>query len=323
MGADQDWMDKTENVGVFSDEIRNELKSGFGSEGEPRFITGGARSIDTIFNNIKGQPSNTSEDDPGDMVQYIEAHDNMTLYDVIAQSIKKDPSIPENNLEIHKRIRVGNSLILTSQGTAFLHAGQEYGRTKQWHGEGVPEQKYHELKDAQGNPFGYFIHDSYDSSDAINMFDWQKAVNKKQYPINTVTREFTQGLIELRRSTNAFRLGDQQLVNQNVNLLDLPEIQDTDLVIAYKAVSTDDTGTYYVFVNADTQARTLTLGDINLTKGKVVVDSDEAGKTPVSKKSGFTLGNGALTIDPLTTIIFKVSGKSDKDPGKGTKPGKS
>lgn len=323
MGADQDWMDKTDNVGVFSDEIRNELKSGFGSEGEPRFITGGARSIDTIFNNIKGQPSNTSEDDPGDMVQYIEAHDNMTLYDVIAQSIKKDPSIPENNLEIHKRIRVGNSLILTSQGTAFLHAGQEYGRTKQWLGEGVPEQKYHELKDAQGNPFGYFIHDSYDSSDAINMFDWQKAVNKKQYPINTVTREFTQGLIELRKSTNAFRLGNQQLVNKNVNLLDLPEIKKTDLVIAFKAVSTDDTGTYFVFVNADNQARTLTLGDTNLSKGKVVVDSDEAGKTPVSKKSGFTLGNGTLTIDPLTTIVFKVSGKSDKDPGKGPKPGKS
>ncbi|NQD65651.1 pullulanase, partial [Bacillus haikouensis] len=32
MGADQDWMDKTDDVGVFSDEIRNELKSGFGSE---------------------------------------------------------------------------------------------------------------------------------------------------------------------------------------------------------------------------------------------------------------------------------------------------
>ena len=91
-GADQDWMDKTDDVGVFSDEIRNELKSGFGSEGEPRFITGGARDINTIFKNIKGQPGNTAWDDPGDMVQYIAAHDNLPLHDVIAQSIKKDPS---------------------------------------------------------------------------------------------------------------------------------------------------------------------------------------------------------------------------------------
>ncbi|WP_420850338.1 pullulanase [Peribacillus alkalitolerans] len=306
MGADQDWMDKTNNVGVFSDEIRNELKSGFGSEGEPRFITGGARDINTIFSNIKGQPSNTADDDPGDMVQYIEAHDNLPLHDVIAQSIKKDPSVPENELEIHKRIRLGNSMILTSQGTAFLHAGQEYGRTKQWKGEGIPEQKYHELKDEQGNPFGYFIHDSYDSSDAINMFDWQKATNKKEYSVHTTTRAYTKGLIELRKSTNAFRLGNKDLVDQNVTLLDFPEIKDTDLVIAYENVSTDKTGTYYVFINADTKARTLTLGDLDFSKGKVLVDNDESGKTPVSKKSGFKLTKDTLTLDPLTTVVIKL-----------------
>lgn len=306
MGADQDWMDKTDNVGVFSDEIRNELKSGFGSEGEPRFITGGARDINTIFNNIKAQPGNTADDDPGDMVQYIAAHDNLPLHDVIAQSIKKDPSIPENELEIHKRIRIGNSIILTSQGTAFLHAGQEYGRTKQWLGEGVPEQKYHELADETGNPFGYFIHDSYDSSDAINKFDWEKATNKKEYSVNTTTRAYTQGLIELRKSTNAFRLGEKDLVDKNVRLLDFPEIKDTDLVIAYENVSTDKTGTYYVFVNADNKARTLTLGDLDLSKGKVLVDNDEAGKTPVSKKSGFKLTKETLTLDPLTTVVIKL-----------------
>jgi pullulanase len=305
MGADQDWMDKTDDVGVFSDEIRNELKSGFGSEGEPRFLTGGARDINTIFNNIKGQPGNTADDDPGDMVQYIAAHDNLPLYDVIAQSIKKDPAIPENNLEIHKRIRLGNSMILTSQGTAFIHAGQEYGRTKQWLGEGIPEQKYHELEDENGDPFGYFIHDSYDSSDAINKFDWEKATNKKKFEVNTTTREYTEGMIKLRRSTNAFRLGDKELVDQNVSLLEIPEITDTDLVLAYKNVSTDGTGEYYVFVNADNKARTLSIGDDDLSKGIVVVDNDEAGTTPVTKKSGFTLTQNTLVLDPLTTIVIK------------------
>ncbi|MGA9226788.1 MAG: pullulanase, partial [Mesobacillus sp.] len=255
---------------------------------------------------------NTADDDPGDMVQYIAAHDNLPLHDVIAQSIKKDPSVPENELEIHKRIRIGNSIILTSQGTAFLHSAQEYGRTKQWLGEGVPEQKYTEFKDEQGNPFGYFIHDSYDSSDAINMFDWQKATNKKEYSVNTTTRAYTKGLIELRKSTNAFRLGEKELVDQNVNLLDFPEIKDTDLVIAYENVSTDKTGTYYVFVNADTKTRTLTLGDLDLSKGKVLVDNDEAGKTPVSKKSGFKLTKDTLTLDPLTTVVIKLDKASKK-----------
>ncbi|MGV2939657.1 pullulanase [Mesobacillus sp. LC4] len=320
MGADQDWMNKTDDVGVFSDEIRNELKSGFGSEGEPRFITGGARDINTIFKNIKGQPGNTAWDDPGDMVQYIAAHDNLPLHDVIAQSIKKDPSVAENELEIHKRIRIGNSIILTSQGTAFLHAGQEYGRTKQWKGEGVPEQKYHELKDAQGQSFGYFIHDSYDSSDAINMFDWEKATNKEEYEVNTTTQAFTKGLIELRKSTNAFRLGETELVDQNVTLLDIPEIKDTDLVIAYENVSTDKTGNYYVFVNADTKARTLTLGDYNFADGEVLVDSDEAGAKPVVELSGVELTDETITIDPLTTVVIKLDRKATDSPSEEEEP---
>ncbi len=52
-----------------------------------------------IFDNIKAQPRNFEADEPGDVVQYIEAHDNLTLYDVIAQSIKKDPDLYDE--EIH------------------------------------------------------------------------------------------------------------------------------------------------------------------------------------------------------------------------------
>lgn len=307
-GATQDWMNKTDDVGVFSDEIRNELKSGFGSEGEPRFITGGARNINVIFNNIKAQPSNTAGDDPGDIVPYIEAHDNLPLYDVIAQSIKKDPAIPENDLEIHKRIRLGNLMVLTSQGTAFLHAGQEYGRTKQWKGAGLPEHKYHALEDKTGNVFGYFVHDSYDSTDAINMFDWTKATNAEQYPVNHVTSEYTTGLIELRKSTDAFRLGDMALVDKNVKLMSVPEIAENDLVIAYQNVSKDNSETYYVFVNADNKERKLTM-DTDLTSGTVLVDNDEAGTTEVQERSGFILTSSCITLDPLTAVIIKMEGR--------------
>ena len=62
--ADQGWMFQTESAGVFSDEIRNELKLAL-NEGEPRFLTDGARSIQTIFNNIKAQPGNFTANNPG------------------------------------------------------------------------------------------------------------------------------------------------------------------------------------------------------------------------------------------------------------------
>lgn len=306
-GADQDWMAVTDSVGVFSDEFRNELKSGFGCEGEPRFLTGGPRDVRKLFAAIKAQPSNTPATTPGDMVQYIEAHDNLPLHDVIAQAIKKDPWIPENEAEILRRIRLGNAILLTSQGTAFLHAGQEFGRTKQWLGAGKPEHKFHELTDASGKPFRhpYFIHDSYDSSDAVNLFDWARATDAKRFPEHHLTREFTRGLIALRRSTDAFRLGSRELVDKNVVLIEAPEVEAEDLVIAWRSTATGGEA-FRIFVNADHRPRTLTLppGDA-LTDHDVLVDATRAGTTPLSDPVGFVLDAGRITLDPLTVVIFR------------------
>ncbi|WP_067726837.1 pullulanase [Oceanobacillus damuensis] len=311
--ADQDWMQHTESVASFSDEIRNELKSGFGSEGEPRFLTGGPRNIQQIFDNVTANPHNFLADDPGDVVSYIAAHDNLTLHDVIAQSIKKDPK--DHEQEIHKRIRLGNTIVLTSQGTAFLHAGQEYGRTKQFRHEDYkepvdqPPYKSTFMTDSEGNPFEYpyFIHDSYDSSDAVNKFDWEIATNAEAYPIHTQTRNYTQGLIELRRSTDAFTLGTRDEVNANVTKIDAPEIKEQDLIIGYRAEASGGEA-YYVFINADDKERTLTLTDYDLREGKVIVDSDESGITEVTDPSGFELFPDKITIDALTALILKVGG---------------
>jgi secreted pullulanase len=297
VAADQKWMGKTDSAACFSDELRNEIKSGFGCEGQPRFITGGKRNIQTIFNNIIGKPGNMTADDPGDVVQYIAAHDNLTLHDVIAHSIKKDPSVKKNEIEIQKRIRLGNAIVLTSQGISFLHAGQEYGRTKQWQTEGKPEDKYTRVN---GFKYPYFIHDSYDSSDIINMFDWSKVTKNG---IHRETMEFTKGLIALRRSTDAFRLGSASLVKENVKLIESPDIQPIDLVIAYSCRST--TGEiYYVFINADNRRRKISL-DMDLRGATVLVDADEAGVMPVSKVSGVRVRANRITIDPLTVVILK------------------
>ena len=304
-GADQDWMDKTDSVGVFSDEFRNELKSGFGCEGEPMFLTGGPRRIEKIFANIRAQPGNTPADAPGDMVQYIEAHDNMPLYDVIAQSIKKDPGIPGNDEEIHRRIRIGNAMLLTAQGTAFLHAGQEFGRSKQWLAANTPEQKFHYLVDADNKPFKhpYFIHDSYDSSDAINMFDWSKATDAGKYPLNAQTVAYTRGLIALRRSSDAFRLGSKKLVDENVSLIAFSEARDEDLIIAWSCKSTNG-GIYWIFVNADSQARDFTTG-LNLSEGEVIVDREQAGIEPLKKPAGCRIEGTKISLEPLTVIILR------------------
>ncbi|MEE0123579.1 MAG: LPXTG cell wall anchor domain-containing protein, partial [Streptococcus salivarius] len=318
--ADQSWMKDTDTVAVFSDDIRNTLKSGYPNEGTPAFITGGKRDINKVFDNIKAQPTNFEADSPGDVIQYIAAHDNLTLFDIIAQSIKKDPSKPENNAEIHRRLRLGNLMVLTAQGTPFIHSGQEYGRTKQFRdpayrypvSEDKVPNKSHLLVDEKGNPFDYpyFIHDSYDSSDAVNHFDWTKATDSQAFPENTKTRAFTKGLIALRKSTDAFNFKSKADVDARVTLLTVPgqdNVAQEDLVLGYQTIASNG-DRYLVYVNADSKARQFDLS--KLTNGlsyMVLADGNQVNLSGISELSGVTIDNHILTLDPLTATIIRLT----------------
>lgn len=313
--ADQDWMKATNTVGVFSDDIRNTLKSGFPNEGTAAFITGGAKNLEGLFKTIKAQPGNFEADAPGDVVQYIAAHDNLTLHDVIAKSINKNPKVAEE--EIHKRIRLGNTLILTAQGTAFIHSGQEYGRTKHLLN---PDYKTKVADDKVPNKatlidavaeYPYFIHDSYDSSDAVNHFDWAKATDGQVNPISYQTQAYTKGLIALRRSSDAFRKASMADVNRDVTLITQAgqgDIQKDDLIIGYQTIASNG-DRYAVFVNADSKARTVVLPDRyrHLLGAQVLVDAEQAGVTAIAKPKGVQFTKEGLTIDGLTAIVLKVA----------------
>ena len=319
--ADQDWMKHTDTVAVFSDDIRNNLKSGYPNEGQPAFITGGKRDINTIFKNLIAQPTNFEADSPGDVIQYIAAHDNLTLFDIIAQSIKKDPSKAENYAEIHRRLRLGNLMVLTAQGTPFIHSGQEYGRTKQFRdpayktpvAEDKQPNKSHLLRDKDGNPFDYpyFIHDSYDSSDAINKFDWTKATDGKAYPENVKSRDYMKGLIALRQSTDAFRLKSLQDIKDRIHLITVPGqngVEKEDVVIGYQ-ITAPNGDIYAVFVNADEKAREFNLGTAfaHLRNAEVLADENQAGPVGIANPKGLEWTEKGLKLNALTATVLRVS----------------
>lgn len=319
--ADQDWMKHTDTVAVFSDDIRNNLKSGYPNEGQPAFITGGKRDINTIFKNLIAQPTNFEADSPGDVIQYIAAHDNLTLFDIIAQSIKKDPSKAENYAEIHRRLRLGNLMVLTAQGTPFIHSGQEYGRTKQFRdpayktpvAEDKQPNKSHLLRDKDGNPFDYpyFIHDSYDSSDAVNKFDWTKATDRKAYPENVKSRDYMKGLIALRQSTDAFRLKSLKDIKDRVHLITIPGqngVAKEDVVIGYQ-ITAPNGDIYAVFVNADEKAREFNLGTAfaHLRNAEVLADENQAGPVGIANPQGLEWTEKGLKLNALTATVLRVA----------------
>ncbi|MFU2206827.1 pullulanase [Streptococcus pluranimalium] len=328
--ADQSWMKSTNSAAVFSDDIRNTMKSGYPNEGTPAFITNGKRDLEKVFRNIKAQPTNFEADDPGDVIQYIAAHDNLTLFDIIAQSIKKDPAKPENEKEIHRRLRLGNLMVLTSQGTPFIHSGQEYGRTKQFRhtdyrtpvSEDKVPNKAHLLTNEDGSPFDYpyFIHDSYDSSDAVNHFDWSKATDSAAYPEHARSRAYTAGLIALRKSTDAFKLPSKEEVDKRVTLLTRAGkdgVEKEDLVLGYQTVASNG-DVYLVFVNADTKARSFTV-EQSLKTVAVLADGKQAGTEAIQASDGVQLTEHSLTLAPLTATVLRIAKEDAQTPPSGVK----
>ncbi len=158
--------------------------------------------------------------------------------------------------------------------------------------------------------YPYYIHDSYDSSDAVNKFDWTKATDETLYPENTRTQAFTKGLIALRKSTDAFRLGTKDQVDQKVSLISIPGqngIATNDVVIAYQTIANNG-DRYAVFVNADSKERSFVLSDIykDLLQGQVLVDGERAGVEALSDLVGVELTDSAVVLSPLTAAVIHL-----------------
>ncbi|HKZ68401.1 MAG TPA: alpha-1,6-glucosidase domain-containing protein, partial [Chitinophagaceae bacterium] len=122
------------------------------------------------------QPSNT--------VTYAECHDNHVLWDKLALSA---PNATEaERKEMHK---LALSIVLTSQGISFLHAGTEFLRSK------------------KGNE------NSYNAGDSINAIDWDlKTKNKDVF-------DYVKALIKMRKEHPAFRMRTAKDVSVNIKFL--------------------------------------------------------------------------------------------------------
>ena len=175
-------------IAHFNDSIRVALKgSDFGDEKDRGFISGKNYQEDLLLRNIKGAmhlSSHSSYVDPEQVIQYVEAHDNLTLYDKLLRSN------PNDSEEVRiKRHTLATSIVLLSQGVPFIHGGQEFLRTK----EGVAN--------------------SYKSPDEINQFEWERVTTFQKSVV------YVKGLIALRKSEYLFRLHTHEEIDAHFTTL--------------------------------------------------------------------------------------------------------
>jgi pullulanase len=293
--ANQDWMPQTDHAAVFSDSFRDTVKGGGmdeTSDANRGFVTLAGTDRTVLLRNLRGDATNFTADTPADSVQYLTAHDGLTLHDKIGKILQLSPTSRE--AEILKVARLAFVLQATAQGIVFINGGCEFGRSKQ-----VPGPMS-EATSANAGPGVnlHYVYNSYDSSDAVNGFDWSRLAAGTE---GARLSAHVKGLLALRRSSDAFRLGDKARAATNVTLLDGGKAN----AIAYRVTDVAGTTSFSVFVNAATTATALATGG-DLTTAAVVVDSDEAGASPVASPSGFSgLTAKEVTIEPRTAVVFK------------------
>ncbi|UIJ68855.1 type I pullulanase [Bacillus cereus] len=240
--ANQKNAEKMKGIAHFNDNIRDGLKGSVFEEKENGFINGKQNMEDRIKKGITAgidyDTNSSTYQDPEQVLTYVEAHDNHTLWDKLELTNSGD------NEEVRKQMhKLSSSILLTSQGIPFLHAGQEFMRTK------------------------YGDHNSYKSPDSINQMDWLRRATFN----NEV--DYMKGLIELRKKYSAFRMTSAEQIKTHVSFIDAPKN-----TVAY-IIEGNKHEYFTVAHNANREAVEITLP----SKGpwKVLVDGEQAGSKPL------------------------------------------
>ena len=165
-------------ISVFNDQIRNGIKGSEYPSKAPGFINGNLRVVDNVKEGIVGNTDysdmlvpNFTTSAPGQSVNYVESHDNLSFADNLTANLPK--ATPAVKTALNK---LGGSIALLAQGLPFMQEGQQFERTK------------------QGDS------NSYKSSDLINDVDY------KLNDTNASTAAYYAGIIAIRKAHPAFRL---------------------------------------------------------------------------------------------------------------------
>ncbi len=237
---------KLEKIAVFSDDIRDGIKGSVFDHEDRGFVSGKPGMEESIKFGIVAALQHPQVDyskvnyskapyamQPSQTVTYAECHDNHTLWDKLAISAKD--ATEAQRKEMHK---LALSIVLTSQGIPFLHAGTEFLRSKKG------------------------VENSYESPDNINEIDWdQKTANKD-------VTDYVKGLIQLRKAHPAFRIKDKAAITANVRFVS------TGYGIIIYEISARTVGDSWqkilVCLNGNTSAKTAPL----IGKWKVAVENN-------------------------------------------------
>ena len=142
-----------ERIGIFCDNTRDAIKGGCFDAREPGYVEGKPGSFWDIGAAVAAwcRSDRLPPHAPSQIVSYVSAHDNFTLWDKLLLVRYEKPEFTAADSTALAQNRLAAGIYLTSFGLPFLQAGEEFARTK------------------KGKE------NSYRSSPALNRLDWERA----------------------------------------------------------------------------------------------------------------------------------------------------
>jgi pullulanase/glycogen debranching enzyme/enterochelin esterase-like enzyme len=320
-------------IGTFSDRARDAVRGGGPGDHMPAlveakgWITGGATQANadlvrvglagtlrdyTLADGRKlsaidyhGQPAGYATQ-PSEVVNYVENHDNQTLFDIGVLKLPHDTT-PEERARVQV---LGAATTAFSQGIAYFHAGIDVLRSKS------------------------LDRNSFDSGDAFNRLDWTytdngfaaeappAADNAQDYaaikPLladaasikprpNDIawTRDAFRDLLRIRASSSLFRLRTAEDIQQR---LSFPDTGTPEVIVGRldgKGLDGARFPAVQYFLNASTQARDVVLP---ASRGEPwVLHPVHLSPTAAdvrAREAHFDRNTGRFTIPPRTAVVF-------------------
>lgn len=256
-----------------------------------------------------GQPAGYTAN-PAETINYIEAHDNPTLFDVNAYKLPSTTSIAD-------RVRVQNlgaAINILSQGIPFVHAGQDILRSKSLDRDSYNAGDWFNKLDFsyQSNNFGVGLPVA-----GVNGSNWSimaPILANQSIKPNTAAilsaRNYFNEMLAIRKDTSLFRLRTGQDVNDRLSFFNVGPDQVPGVIgmrIDGLRPSRYPDAKYQsvvVFFNVDKVAKTLTVDSL---KGKFLALHPYqlfSISDPMPRQAQYNRSTGSFTIPARTTVVF-------------------
>ncbi len=257
-----------------------------------------------------GQPAGYVSQ-PGEVVNYVENHDNPTLFDINALRLPNDTS-----REDRARVQVlGLAIVAFSQGIAYFHAGGEILRSKS------------------------LDRNSYDSGDWFNRLDWTLRDNRfgtglppawdngpnwpwmrpllayggiKPEPAQIVwTRDAFLDLLRIRASSSLFRLRTADDVRARLSLPNTGAQQEPTVLVGYVDGEGYPGASFrevMYFINADVRSHELRIDGQEERDWVLHPVHAAAGAADrrAAAEARYDASEGRFNIPPRTAVVFVV-----------------